>query len=268
MKNLLLTALVMTINLFTAQAHITQVNTMEEVLSFFNEADSSTLAIFDVDMVLVQPSHPAFQMANMKRHSPIAKRIMHELPAAKQMIFLSLMSIGSEAILIDAHMPHYLQRIAQKGPVMALTANLTGELAFIKNMEAWNILRLRQLGIDFSSGAPYAHPLVFNELPAFRGNHSTYTQGILFVNGTACTKGEALSAFLQKTALAPKKIIFVDDREDNLKSVEAALQKHETPIQYQGLHYLGAKAYPSDILSEEQFETTWKTLAAQALEID
>lgn len=54
---------------------------MKEVINYFNDIDSETLAIFDDDMVLVQPSDPAFQMANMKRFSAISKRIMKEVPA-------------------------------------------------------------------------------------------------------------------------------------------------------------------------------------------
>ena len=63
--------------------------------------DAKTLAVFDVDMVLIQPSDPAFQMANMKRFSAISKRIMKEVPADKQMVFLSLMTISSDPVLID-----------------------------------------------------------------------------------------------------------------------------------------------------------------------
>ena len=69
MKNFYLSIL-MTMCVFSCQAKITQVDDMKEVFDQFNNADEKTLAIFDVDMVLVQPSDPAFQMANMKRFGP------------------------------------------------------------------------------------------------------------------------------------------------------------------------------------------------------
>ena len=50
---------------FSCQAQITQVKDMKDIYSYFDAADSKTLAIFDVDMVFVQPSDPAFQMANI-----------------------------------------------------------------------------------------------------------------------------------------------------------------------------------------------------------
>lgn len=76
----------MTFFTLACHAQITEVDNMEEVFQFFKDADSNTLAIFDVDMVLVQPKDPAFQMANMKRYSRICKRIMKEIPPDMQMI--------------------------------------------------------------------------------------------------------------------------------------------------------------------------------------
>ena len=108
MKNFCFTIL-MTLCIFSCHAQITQVNDMKEVSDYLNTADSKTLAIFDVDMVLVQPSDPAFQMANMKRFGAISKRIMKEVPPEKQMMFLSLMTISSEPVLIDECIPQLLK---------------------------------------------------------------------------------------------------------------------------------------------------------------
>lgn len=255
--------------IFSCYAQITQVNNMEEVFNYFNEADSKTLAIFDVDMVLVQPSDPAFQMANMKRFSAISKRIMKEVPADKQMMFLSLMTISSDPVLIDKRTPQFLKQIIQNGiPTMALTANLTGAFGTIPNMEQWRVNSLRCLGIDFAKAAPYQSSLLFDDLAPYRGNYSAYLNGVLFVNGTVVSKGEAFLSFLKKTNLSPNKIIFIDDREDNLKSLEAALQKRDKPIEYHGLHFMGAQKYPSKLITEDEFESRWQELASKAKELN
>jgi FMN phosphatase YigB (HAD superfamily) len=248
--------------MISGYAQIIQVSEMREVFHYFDNVDSKTLAIFDVDMVLLQPSDPAFQMANMKRFSNVSKRIMKKIPSDKQAIFLSLMSLSSDPVLIDSQTPYFLQEILRKGVLtMALTANLTGEFKTIKRMEKWRVDSLRQLDIDFSKGAPSQTPLVFNDLPAYRGNFSTYLDGILFVNGTVISKGEALIAFLQKIDFYPNKIIFIDDREENLKSVQLAIQKLDKCIEYQGLHFIGAQHYPSKMISEQEFESRWLELA-------
>ncbi|MCE5317800.1 MAG: DUF2608 domain-containing protein [Parachlamydia sp.] len=242
---------------------------MQEVFDYFQDADSRTLAIFDVDMVLVQPGDPAFQMANMKRFGAICKSILNDVPVDKQMLFLSLMTISSDPVLIDDRAPQFLQQIQARGiPTMALTSNLTGKCGPIPSMEEWRIEGLRRLGIDFSKTAPWQTPLIFDNLAPYRGNFSNYLNGFLFVNGTVVSKGEAFLAYLEKTDFSPLKIIFIDDREENLKSLEAAIRKLDKPIEYQGLHYLGAQKYPSQTISEEEFTSRWQQLASKVKEID
>jgi hypothetical protein len=260
--------MMMTLTFFMCHAEITQVNNMKEVFSYFNNADSKTLAIFDVDMVLIQPSDPAFQMANIRRFGNTAKRILKEIPAEKQMMFLCLMTTSCDSQLIDNNTPQILQQIMQKGvQAMALTANLTGSLGTIKNMEQWRVQTLQGFGIDFSKSAPYKTPLVFDDLATYRGNYSTYLDGILFVNGTAVSKGDALLSFLNKTQEYPEKIVFIDDREDNLKSLESAIKTLPQPIEYIGLHYLEAQHYPSECISEDEFEARWQKLAAEVKDL-
>lgn len=264
MKTLFLTFL-MTFCIFFSQAELIEVNDMEEVFYKIKDVDSKGLVIFDVDMVLVQPEDPAFQMANMKRFSSIAKRIMKEVPADKQMIFLSLMTICSEPVLINSTTPQLMQKVMQRGvPVMGLTSNLTGEFSTIKNMEKWRVNALRCLGIDFDQAAPYKKNILFDDLPSYRGNYSTYLDGILFVNGTVVSKGDAFLSFLKKTELTSNKIVFIDDREDNLKSLEDAIQKRDKPIDYLGIHFTGAQNYPSKVISEQEFEARWQELASEA----
>lgn len=145
---------------------------MKEVFDAIKKADSKTLAIFDVDMVLVQPSDPAFQMANMKRYCTVSKRIMKEVPTDKQMILLTLMTTRSNPVLIDARTPQYLEQIIQREiPAIALTANLTGKLGTIPKMEQWRVDGLRLLGIDFSRTSPCKSSLVFDNLASYRGNY-------------------------------------------------------------------------------------------------
>ena len=265
----ILFTILMTLHIFSCYAEITQVSSMEEVFKYFNDADAKTLVIFDVDMVLVQPSCPAFQMANMKRFSPICKRIMKEIPSDKQMLFLSLMTTSFDPVLIDSHTPQRLQQIIhRKIPVMALTANLTGSFGTIPKMQQWRVKELRQLGIDFSQSAPWHAPLEFDELPSYRGNYSLYLDGILFVNGKVVSKGDAFLSFLKKTQFIPNKVIFIDDSEENLKSLETAIQTMNRPVKYQGVHFLEAQKYPSKVISEKDFESQWQKLASEAKELN
>lgn len=250
-------------------AHFTQATTMQEVFQHFKDADAKTLAIFDVDMVLVQPSDPAFQMPNMKRFSTVAKRIMKEVPVDKQMLFLSLMTLASKPLLVDDQTPELLRCLMHRGiPTMALTANLTGVVGKIQNMEAWKIEGLKKLGIDFSQAPPCVSSFMFDELPSFRTYYSTYVNGMLFVNGTVTSKGQAFLAFLKKSSISPNRIVFVDDREENLKSVGESIATFNPSIEYRAIHFLGAGNYLSQQISEEEFTFKWLQLASEAQDMD
>ncbi len=105
---------------------------------------------------------------------------------------------------------------------------------------------------------------MFDELASYREYYSSYLNGILFVNGTVVSKGEAFLSFIEKTKLSPERIVFIDDREENLKSLESAIQKLDKPIEYHGLHFIGAQKYPSQMISEEEFKARWHKLASEA----
>lgn len=251
---------------FVCSAKIIEANTMDDVYAQFDGADENTLAVFDVDLVLVQPGDPAFQMANMKKYGSICKKIMQQLPEDKRNVFLSLMSLQSTPELIDKRTPDFLRGLSLRGvPAIALTANLSGSVKNVDNMERWRVDSLHKLGIDFTRSAPYKDDIVFSDLPAYRNNFSVYTGGILFANGTMNKKGDVLLAFFDKADYMPKKVIFVDDREENLTNVEAALQRADLGIDYVGVHFIGAKDIPSVYISEDDFEQRWMQLSKQAL---
>ena len=261
--------LLLTLSILSCHAQITQVDNMKEVFRYFEGADSKTLAIFDVDMVLVHPSDPAFQMANMKRYGQVFKSIIKSLPFEKQTVLFCLTTISSEPVLVDECIPQLLRKLQDKGiPTMALTANLTGSLGAIPNMQQWRYTSLCALGIDFAKSAPFADALTFEDQIPFRSNHPEYMNGVFCVNGDNITKGDAFLSFVKKTGVSPEKIIFIDDRLHNLQSVESAIRKLGRQIEYRGLHFTGADNYPSKMISKEEFEATWRKLAKEALELN
>jgi hypothetical protein len=249
----------------TARAEIVPISSIREVAAY---SDSDVeLAIFDVDMVLIQPADPSFQMANMQMYSRWIKGIWPTLDETVRQKSLNLMNIRSESILIETDAPHLLSTIQSRSPTMALTANFTGSFAGIEDVPAWKMERLAQFEIDFQQHAPFESPLVFEELPAFRGNQCAYLKGMLFVNGYAVDKGAVLVAFLKKTGLRPRTILFVDDRMSNLEAVEKALRELDPTIRFLGLHYVGNLAFPAQPVTEDQFVARWTEVIELAKEL-
>lgn len=249
-------------------SEIKQVETVKEIANHLEKLDKKDLAVFDIDDVLIQSENPASQMANIVRHKLVFKKIIGHLSPEKVDILFVLSTLDSIPILIDPHTLQIVQQLAKNQvPTMCLTANFTGKFMHIDCFEDWKIERLNKLGYDFSNNSPYKEKIVFHDLPKFLNNQTVYKKGILFSNGRTVSKGEALIAFLKIAKHMPEKVIFVDDREENLKKVEAALKEFNPEIVYTGLHYTAAKDYPARPINEKQFAEYWEKLTAEALKM-
>jgi hypothetical protein len=84
-----------------------------------------------------------------------------------------------------------------------------------------------------------------------------YKQGILFC--LQPNKGKVLITFLERINWEPLKVVFIDDKIDNLQSVQEELKVKN--IEFVGLHYTGALSLPREIdekLVEFQYEYLMK----------
>jgi hypothetical protein len=256
----MLLTLLIPINSF---ATIHSVSTMEEVSHYLQNADSQSLAIFDVDLVLIQPADPAFQMANFKKYASIAKEIFHSLTFDQKIAFLNLAITGSSPVVIDT-MCHQIFDDLDSRQIkrIALTASLTGEFDSITNMVDWRIDQLNQVNINFAKFS--SCNFKFEEYAPYRGNLPEFKEGILFTNGIGELKGDLLVDFLNRANFCPKLIVCVDDREKNLINIEEALHRCYPSLEFIGLHYTGAADYCSPFIDEATFLSKWQELAERA----
>ncbi len=243
--------LLATVSLFL-QAAIMPINSIEEAHPHFSEINHATLVFFDLDCTLVQNGEPAFQMANLKKHKPIVKKLLASLSEEQEHLFWNTSTLGSPTILIDPTSLELFSQLHKAGiSTIGLTAQKIGPLFEVPNMEQWRIDRLQALGFDFTVTAP----VVTN----FSFPGANYQGGILFSDEQG--KGEVLVAFLRAADLHPAKIIFMDDREENVNDVEAALQQFDPEIAFVGLHYRGALHYPSADITAAEFAEKWTAVA-------
>ncbi|MCH9621499.1 MAG: hypothetical protein S4CHLAM20_09190 [Chlamydiia bacterium] len=90
------------------------------------------------------------------------------------------------------------------------------------------IIQLEELGIDFSRSALIDHDYLF-----VQGRSVIYRNGVLFTAATH--KGTTLFSFLDKLGINPRKIVFINDKWDNLRAVEETCEKRKIP--FIGLRY-------------------------------
>jgi hypothetical protein len=187
----------------------------------------------------------------------------------ERLLVPNLVLVDYSSLLIESQIPAILDDLKQKNiKVIALTAAMTGTLKGVQ-IEQKRCDELKRLGIDFSSSFESHSSFYLHELKSFQGRFPMFYHGILLTNGDARkgdeinNKGEVLIAFLKRINWFPKKILFVDDKIDHLKSVEKSLTDLDPSIAFTGVEYSGASKI-GQAITEEEFEKKWQDLSKQA----
>jgi hypothetical protein len=181
------------------------------------------------------------------------------------------MLASAPSLLIEKETPLILSSLQTKGiKLMALTAASSGHVmgAFIPDLR---YQELKKHDIDFSSSFPHLQDMQFTDLKQNCGSYPLFTKGILLVNGDSArinkdwlSKAEVLLHFFEKTAFYPQKIVFVDDKKEHLEEMEKALS--HLNIAFIGLHYQGAKTFPTEKLDAKVMETRWNDIVKKLKE--
>jgi predicted transcriptional regulator YdeE len=239
-------------------SEIQQTKTVSEVASYMKELCCDDLAVFDVDMVLTHPENPAFQMPNLLRHVKIYKKAMEGSTPLEKDIAVSLMISRGPSSLVDKEFLTLLSHLREnRVKTLALSSVVTGALDGVPSMEAWRKKELNRLGVDFSYSFPEVKELIFNNFSPYRNHFAHYQDGVILSNGehNPVAKGELLYAFLKRVGFNPKKIVFVDDRLENLTLAEAFFRENGPDIEYVGVHYVGAISTSSPEVDEAAFKS-------------
>lgn len=204
---------------------------VEEVLK--TENHENVLVVFDIDMTLTQPDHPATFYPNLRKHQNVMKNIRDEL-APEQRDYLTTSTLQLPQRLIEKDSPQIIKAMQAKGiKVIALTATLTGSWKDNKNKTIFRRKdTLHALGFDFSF---QGRVVSYMNFPLHADGYPMLFLGILCSNGEhgGVGKGKVLSSFLGQvgmtkggaygTGYVPKIIIMADDKKKNLEDVQKTL---------------------------------------------
>jgi Protein of unknown function (DUF2608) len=231
-----------------------------------------TLAIFDVDDVLITPSseddlrHP---YRNYLLESILSRLNPEEVELLKSSIFLNTKQVLVESRIEDIF--EYL--ISQKIPSIALTAMGTGKLGIIKKMHDFRVKQLDSVMLSLSPPIPLHGEHIMVELTTISKRflhvsckgHPMLTSGIIFTSGL--DKGLVLKYIFKKYDYYPKTVIFVDDLIENIESLKQLC--FELNINFYGFHYKAASLIPLPTINEDleklrfailEKEFTWLSL--------
>jgi hypothetical protein len=222
---------------FHCFADIRELKSMNEIIDY---VDEYTLIVWDNDNTLTKPlgylgSDQWFYFL-VERFQKMELLSKEEAVDKAAKIWNKTQNI-IDTKLVEPGTAELISQIGKKGAtLMALTA---------RDIETKHITRKQLLAhnIDFSKYAPFASDISFSHL----GAAATYSQGILF-QGEGNDKGEVLIEFLKIINKSFKRILFIDDRDYNVKNMFKALSR--LPIEHIEFRYAGAdedvKAFHSD----------------------
>jgi hypothetical protein len=251
--------------LLTSEAKIISTDKIIDIEAEFAQADNETLVIFDYDDVLLEPVDAALLTENEKVSNKIAIDLMKGKNVFKdQMITaLSILTRDMKTRLVHDKCPLLITVLQSRGiKTVLLTLCGAGKQGVVEAVENVRRGHLLNVGIDFRKSwiglKRFEFPNIARKLSPFCNFHCpSFVDGMLFASGA--DKGNVLKAFLSKIPQYKfKKIIFIDDKLKNLKSVGKVC--NEIGVQFIGIEFTYSKIKKHLALNPEIVKKQYKTL--------
>lgn len=220
----------------TCFAEIIQTNDIKIIEQTLQSVDTDTLVIFDVDDVLMHPKDQILKTKNADACSKVLKKLKQQVGKNKIQEVTSIVLLTRKNSPVDPRMISLIENLQKNSiKVLALTNCATGKFGLIPNTEDWRIAELRKNGYYFDKSWQNLKDINLKSLMKVTNDaNPIYKAGIVFVDQTS-EKGPVLNTFLTYSATKPKKIIFIDDKFNNLASVEEFSKQHS--IEFVGIEY-------------------------------
>lgn len=200
----------------------------------------STLIVFDIDMVLIKPTDQVYLKYVNHSSKEFLINIAKDLKARHSSEEVEdLLSIIVESKPIAAATPNTVSifhNIKAHGyQILGLTKCKTGKYGVLDSREETRIEELEKINLHFSNTFPDIEANHFIEfLPEdIQSKLPCAKNGIIFTN--KIDKSIVLESYFKFAKINPEKIIFIDDKMDNIQSLEKFCKIND--IEYIGFHY-------------------------------
>jgi hypothetical protein len=240
------------------------IGSFQEAEAVLATADKNSLVVLDADFTLIQPNHPACQMANFKQNKDYIHAFFKKLPEeVSSDIFPTFWMTRAPSVLIDLKIPAMIKKLKGQGAsVIVLSAIITGSFPEVGDILTWRLSNLNKLGIKLSS-FDIKTRIKLTDFSLYRGNYPEFENGVLLTNGKFVTKGQVLEKFLAKIKWQPTTVYFFDDEERNLRSMQEFAKKQN--IAFKGFLYKGAKNAKATPISQKDFKKEWEAMKEKSL---
>ncbi len=231
-------------------AGIVQTSNLLVVEETINKASPDALFVWDVDDVLVTCSDPVLRLANKEKFEKICRTYVKKLSAEEYERLYSIVYKSRGLEIVDRKVYDVLRLLLDKNlKTIALTHTKPGPMGLIEKLEDLRVEELRHLGLNFEILSPFMGESSLNSHQDTESS-TVIKKGIIFT--ADAEKGRALEEVLKSYQLKPSQIIFIDDRLDNLKSVEAFCKRNQ--IEFFGFEYTAVKEHFTQKVDEKLIE--------------
>lgn len=245
-------------------ANIIQTDSINCIETTLQSADQDTLVIFDIDDVLLLPKDQILRLENREYLKELNRKLEQLVGKEEAQFLYSIIFEQRQNGPVDSKMRDLISNLQSQGiKVLALTNCFTGAFGKIKSMEEWRCYELHKHGYHFDQSWPTLKPKQFHDLNKQGNGSAAKSNSIpMFIRGTVFTssvsKGKTLQAFLKYAQLSPKRIIFIDDKERHLKSVQHVALAHN--ISFIGIKYTAAHNLAREALNKSRAELQFEIL--------
>lgn len=234
---------------FCCFANVLKTSDISDIEKVFQNCDENTIVVFDNNDIITTAVDAILQSQNKKLLIDLEQQILFSKNTTDEEFvkYQSIILKNRKLKSVVPQMPQIINDLqSKKIRVLLLTNCFVDSYGEISKYEDHLYSELKNLGIDFKVSWQDLDDFILTNLPksvskTFKSKecHPMFYKGMLFT--IQQDKGPVLNAFFEHLKIIPKKIVFIDDKEKNLKSVEQISKNWE--IEFIGIEYKVPKEY-------------------------
>lgn len=242
-------------------AEITTTDDLTPIYEAVQAVDEHALVIFDVNDVLMIPADQLLRKPYKTRFKEAIARVAALRGSETASSLEIIVKRHHRVVLVDPKMVSMLNILKKKSvTTIALTNAGSGVMKGGGTREDLMLEQLRSVGIDFRGSFPSLDVMSFaGDMPSGEGGAPLFKNGVIFTG--FLSKGQVLQSFLQKVDFHPSQIVFVDDKQINLESVETFCTEKRIP--FRGFRYTGSENHGKEALNEKRAELQLSLLTTE-----
>lgn len=208
-------------------------------------ADNNTIIFIALDNTLVRPNYKMVGFGANPYRNFESQLISNAKRRSSGVAKLEKWYNQRQLTLMEEEWRDFIQRMKDKG---ALVYGVSDMPMNFKDIEKKRYLELYNLGIEFSQTIKDQNILILGEERRWR---SVFYQGIIFSG--PYNKAKSIVKFINMSQYVPKKIIYFDVRENDVRRVDRELRPFDTD--FYSIMYFGLKQFQPKIdLAEVKFQ--------------